>query len=147
MKKDSKKWVPASVKVAAIADYKSKAMSLKSVAQKYKVCHVSILNWTKEKDLILQECRESAKLFPVFDSVTGNSRRLSLQEEPMPKGNSRESLLAEIKALRQEKAFLADKVAYLEALATEEGRPVADAAKKKGLRQSESPSKVKEAPM
>ena len=144
--KQRKKWLAASTKIAALAEYQSKSLSLRAVARKYDVTHVTILNWAKDKDCILQECRESAKLFPAFDSISGRLHPLSEPEEQMAKGKSQKTLLAEIKALKQENAYLADKVAYLEALATLEGIPASTAVKKNGSKQSGSPLKKEDEP-
>jgi len=144
MSKSRRKQYPASVKVAAIADYCSKTMSQKAVGNKYGVSHVTIINWMKEKEQILQECKDSAKLFPVFDLVTGNPRQIPDMEELALKVNQKtpEALKQELKALREENAYLTDKLAYMEALFSLEGIPVGKVGKKKDKNPSGLPSTI-----
>lgn len=140
MSKSRRKQYPASVKIAAIADYCSKTMSMKAVGDKYGVTHVTILNWVKEKEEILQECKESAKLFPVFDLVTGDPRQMQDTGElalNLKKKTAR-TLEQELKAVREENAYLTDKLAYMEALFSLEGIPVGEVDKKKDMNPSGS---------
>lgn len=133
MSKSRKRHYPASVKVAAIADYCSKTMSMKAVGEKYGVSHVTIINWMNEKEQILQECKDSAKLFPVFDTVTGIPRQLPNAEELALKARQKtpEALFQELKEVQEKNAYLTDKLAYLEALFALEGIPVGQVDKKK----------------
>ena len=56
MQKDPKKNVPAYIKINAIMDYTEGKMAKRAIAVKYGVSHVSIINWVKGKDALLQEC-------------------------------------------------------------------------------------------
>ena len=123
MKKDTKKWIPASEKLSAINDYLTGRGSFKEIAKLYNVSHVTVMNWVNAKDDIINECRACAIMFPYEtqenslgeDAVNGN--RYSLREQ-----NRR--LLKDEKRLRY-------RVSYLESLLEINGIKENNIAKKK----------------
>ena len=123
MKKDTKKWIPASEKLSAINDYLTGRGSFQEIAKLYNVSHVTVMNWVNAKDDIINECRACAIMFPYEtqenslgeDAVNGN--RYSLREQ-----NRR--LLKDEKRLRY-------RVSYLESLLEINGIKENNIAKKK----------------
>jgi len=117
MQKDPKKNFPAYIKINAIMDYTEGKMAKRAVAVKYGVSHVSIINWVKGKDALLQECRESARLLEGLGLPSGDQPLEPLQEAPMQTERDRAALLAENRKLRKENEYLAHRMAYMESLA------------------------------
>jgi len=123
MKKDTKKWIPASEKLSAINDYLTGRGSFQEIAKLYNVSHVTVMNWVNAKDDIINECKACAIMFPYEtqenslgeDAVNGN--RYSLREQ-----NRR--LLKDEKRLRY-------RVSYLESLLEINGIKENNIAKKK----------------
>ena len=123
MKKDTKKWIPASEKLSAINDYLTGRGSFQEIAKLYNVSHVTVMNWVNAKDDIINECRACAIMFPYEtqenslgeDAVNGN--RYSLREQ-----NRR--LLKDEKRLRY-------RVSYVESLLEINGIKENNIAKKK----------------
>jgi hypothetical protein len=64
MKKDTKKWIPASEKLNAINDYLTGKGTFYELAKLYNVSHVTVMNWLNAKDDIINECKACAILFP-----------------------------------------------------------------------------------
>jgi len=95
MNKDPKRNLPVYIKINAIMDYTEGKMAKRAIAEKYGVSHVSIINWVKEKDNLLQECRESARLLEGFGLPLGNQPLEPLLEAPMQTEKDRAALLAE----------------------------------------------------
>lgn len=119
MQKEPKKNLPAYIKINAIMDYTEGKMAKRTISEKYGVSHVSIINWVKEKDKLLRECRESARLLEGLGlPLDSNSQPLEpLQEAPMQMEKDRATLLAENRRLRKENEYLAHRIAYMESLA------------------------------
>ena len=123
MKKDTKKWIPASEKLSAINDYLTGRGSFQEIAKLYNVSHVTVMNWVNAKDDIINECKACAIMFPYEtqenslgeDAVNGN--RYSLREQ-----NRR--LLKDEKRLRY-------RVSYVESLLEINGIKENNIAKKK----------------
>ena len=134
------KWKPASVKVAAITEYfGGNYGSIRELGKKYGVTHVTIINWVKTKDRILQECQDSAKLFSGNGLVTVKPIEIPCLEDIVPREKSPEVLLAENKILHKKLEYLADRVAYLESLAKLMGLNPQEVVKN-GSKPSTSPS-------
>jgi transposase-like protein len=117
MRVNPKKNLPAYVKINAIMDYFDGKMAKRAIAEKYGVSHVSIINWVKEKDDLLRECKESARLLeglglPVASQPLEPPREASMQTE-----KDRATLLAENRKLRKENEYLTHRIAYMESLA------------------------------
>jgi len=134
--KESKKHLPAYIKMHAIMDYTEGKMAKRAIAEKYGVSHVSIINWVKEKDTLLRECRESAKLLEGLGLPLDSKPLESLQEVPMQKGKDRAALLAENRRLRKENEYLAHRIAYMESLAKLMGFDLGSTRKKNALKPS-----------
>ena len=117
MAKESKKNLPAYIKMHAVMDYTEGKMAKRAIAEKYGVSHVSIINWVKERDKLLRECRESARLLEGLGLPLDNQPMELLQEAPMQTEKDRASLLAENRKLRKENEYLALRIAYMESLA------------------------------
>jgi transposase-like protein len=117
MTKESRKNLPAYIKMHAIMDYTEGKMAKRAIAEKYGVSHVSIINWVKEKDQLLRECRESAKLLEGLGLPLGSQPLESPQEAPMQMEKDRTALLAENRRLRKENEYLTHRIAYMESLA------------------------------
>ena len=117
MNKDPKRNLPVYIKINAIMDYTEGKMAKRAIAEKYGVSHVSIINWVKEKDNLLQECRESARLLEGFGLPLGNQPLEPLLEAPMQTEKDRAALLAENRKLRKENEYLVHRIAYMESLA------------------------------
>lgn len=96
----------------------------------YGVSHVSIINWVKGKDALLQECRESARLLEGLGLPSGNQPLEPLQEAPMQTERNRATLLAENRKLRKENEYLVHRRAYMESLAKLMGFNLGDTRKK-----------------
>lgn len=138
--KDPKKNLPAYIKINAILDYTEGKMAKKAIARKYGVSHVSIINWVKAKDALLQECRESARLLEGLGLPLGTQPLKPLQEEPMQTEKDRTALLAENRKLRKENEYLAHRIAYMESLANLMGFNLGNTRKKNASKQSISSS-------
>lgn len=140
MQKDPKKNLPAYIKINAIMDYTEGKMAKRAIAEKYGVSHVSIINWVNEKDKLLQECRESARLLEGLGLPAGGQPLEPLQEAPMQTGKDRAALLAENRKLRKENEYLVHRIAYMESLAKVMGFNPGSTRKKNGLKPSTSSS-------
>lgn len=117
MNTEPKRNLPAYIKINAIMDYTEGKMAKRAIAEKYGVSHVSIINWVKEKDKLLQVCRESARLLEGLGLPLGNQSSEPLQEAPMQTERDRAALLAENRRLRKENEYLVHRIAYMESLA------------------------------
>jgi hypothetical protein len=108
------------------------------LGQLYGVTHVSILNWVKQKDAILAECRECARIVPGAGSpgeAIGMARR---------DGENVDGLLRENRRLRKESSRQEDRIAYLESLLELSGIDERLVRKKKGTGPSCVPKERKE---
>lgn len=123
MKKDTKKWIPASEKLNAINDYLTGRGSFYELAKLYNVSHVTVMNWLNAKDDIIKECKACAIMFPQ------EPLNDSLGEDDM--NRNRCSLLEEKRRLLREEKRLRYRVAYLESLLKINGINEKDIAKKK----------------
>ena len=144
MNKDPKRDLPAYIKINAIMDYTEGKMAKRAIAEKYGVSHVSIINWVKEKDNLLQECRESARLLEGFGLPLGNQPLEPLLEAPMQTEKDRAALLAENRKLRKENEYLVHRIAYMESLAKLMGFNLGNTRKKNASKPSTSSSSPKE---
>lgn len=123
MKKDTKKWIPASEKLSAINDYLTGKGSFYELGKLYNVSHVTVMNWLNAKDDIINECKACAILFPQEPLDD------SLGEDNM--NRNRRSLLEEKRRLLRDEKRLKYRVAYLESLLKINGIIEKDIAKKK----------------
>ena len=140
MKKDRKRWLPASTKIAAVEEYTSGHISLRSAAKKYNVSHVTIINWVNSKDALLCECQDSAKLLEGI----GEPQNVTITGPPtgacMSAGKDRKALLEENRRLRKENEYLMHRLAYMESLAHLMGFTVDKVIKKNDSKPSSSSS-------
>lgn len=128
------------IKINAIMDYTEGKMAKKAIARKYGVSHVSIINWVKEKDKLLRECRESARLLEGLGLPLDSQPLESPQEAPMQMEKDRAALLAENRRLRKENEYLAHRIAYMESLAKLMGLNLGSTRKKNASKPSTSSS-------
>lgn len=117
MKHNQKRNLPAYIKIRAIIDYTEGKMAKRAIAEKYGVSHVSIINWVREKDNLLHECRESARLLEGLGLPGDGQPSDPSQEAPMRMENNRAALLTENRSLRKENEYLSYRMAYMESLA------------------------------
>lgn len=125
MKKDTKKWVPASEKLGAINDYLSGLGNFHELAKLYNVSHVTVMNWANSKDDIINECKACAIMFP------NESQQDSIGAIDMDgnRNSSREAM----RQIIQEEKRLKHRIAYLESLLEVVGVRERDISKKRYL--------------
>jgi len=123
MKKNTKKWIPASEKLNAINDYLSGRGSFKEIAKIYNVSHVTVMNWFNAKDDIINECKACAIMFPeeVQNKSVGD----------ISMGENRQAIIEENRRITKDERRLRYRISYLESLLELNGIQEKNIAKKK----------------
>jgi transposase-like protein len=113
MYKAKKPQLMVSQKLSAIEDYLEGRGSYQEIAEAYNVSHVTILNWVAQKDSLIAECLECARMYP----EALNLSIVSEGESPTKLSNEKQlELLKENRRLKIEESRKEDHIAYLESL-------------------------------
>jgi transposase-like protein len=138
MYKAKKPQLMVSQKLSAIEDYLEGRGSYQEIAEAYNVSHVTILNWVAQKDSLIAECLECARMYP----EALNLSIVSEGESPTKLSNEKQlELLKENRRLKIEESRKEDHIAYLESLLELNNIDPNKMSKKKRKKQLDMPKK------
>ena len=138
MYKAKKPQLMVSQKLSAIEDYLEGRGSYQEIAEAYNVSHVTVLNWVTQKDSLIAECLECARMYPEALNLSIASEG----ESPTKLSNEKQlELLKENRRLKIEESRKEDHIAYLESLLELNNIDPTKISKKKRKKQLDMPKK------